>query len=381
MHPMALPLSEFPDQLRRNVDPVAPPPLRLMAARGLVPAAPREMAMMLYQLSLDPDRAIADTATRTMGTLPRELVVGAASARVDGRVLDYIVRTRRHDEQILETVLSNPSALDLTFTEVAGDCSERISEVVAVAEVRLLRTPRIIERLYMNANARMSTVDRLIDLAKRNGVKFELDALQHMIDDPGYDTRAAAAESAARANSGADGEFRKLLDKALAEEEAPATKSEDEEERELPEEPEEEKRTSNIATRLTTMTIAEKMRMAMLGSSAEREFLIKDSNRLVYMAAVTSPKVRLKDIQSWSANRLAPDGVLSYISGHRRYRRVYQIVVNLVNNPKTPVRDGLKLLPQLAPKDLKTLMKNRNVSHQLRRQAKTIIESRERKKT
>ena len=55
--PKPLPLEEFPEQLRRNVDPSSPPSMRLMAARGLVPAAPREMAMLLFQLSLDADAA------------------------------------------------------------------------------------------------------------------------------------------------------------------------------------------------------------------------------------------------------------------------------------------------------------------------------------
>ena len=59
---------------------------------------------------------------------------------------------------------------------------------------------------------------------------------------------------------------------------------------------------------------------------------------------------------------------------------MYQIITNLVNNPKTPVKDSLRLLTTLAPKDLKSIQKNRNVSHQVRRQAKVIMESREKKR-
>ena len=46
-------------------------------------------------------------------------------------------------------------------------------------------------------------------------------------------------------------------------------------------------------TAIDKMSIAEKMRLATLGSKADREYLVKNNNRLVHMAAVTSPKVRL----------------------------------------------------------------------------------------
>ncbi len=113
---------------------------------------------------------------------------------------------------------------------------------------------------------------------------------------------------------------------------------------------------------------------------AERDFLIKDNNRLVHMAALTSPKVQLKDIQSYSGNRLMPDGVLSFIAQHRRYRRIYAIVVSLVNNPKMPVKEGVRLMPQLVRKDLKALLKNRNISHNLRRRAQALDREREKKR-
>ncbi len=137
---------------------------------------------------------------------------------------------------------------------------------------------------------------------------------------------------------------------------------------------EEEHATTNLSTKIMNMSVSERVRLALLGSGAERDFLVKDPNRLINMAAATSPKVQVRDIVAWSGNRTMPDGVLSYIAGHRRYRRIYQIQVNLVNNPKTPLRDGLKLLGVLVERDLKALLRNRNIPHQLRRQAKNLLD-------
>ena len=50
-------------------------------------------------------------------------------------------------------------------------------EFVATNEQRLLENPRIIELLYMNKNTRMSTADRIVELAARNGLAVD-DGLQ-----------------------------------------------------------------------------------------------------------------------------------------------------------------------------------------------------------
>jgi hypothetical protein len=353
-------------------------PLKMMAARGMVPATPPELACVLYQLSLDADATIREAAVKAFVESPDQMVVPAAGAKIDGQVLDFLAHTHKRNEKALEAVLLNRNALDETFEAFASVCSESISEVIAINEVRLLRRPTIIEALYMNGNARMSTIDRLVDLAKRNGVKFELPALRELLHDPQYDTAAAAVDSVGKEMDGGDGEFKSLLETALSDD-AEAPPERDRKKKKADEE-EDEGRNSNIATKILSMSISEKVRMATLGGRGERDFLIKDNNRLVHMSAVTSPKVQLKDIQGWAANRLMPDGVLCFIAQHRRYRRIYAVVLNLVNNPKMPIKDGVRLMPQLVKKDLKALVKNRNISHALRRQAQELDRQREKKR-
>ena len=54
--------AEFlPEQMRKHVDPKAPVPLRMMAAKGLVPLAPSDMISVLFMLMYD---AEAKCATR-----------------------------------------------------------------------------------------------------------------------------------------------------------------------------------------------------------------------------------------------------------------------------------------------------------------------------
>ena len=104
--------------------------------------------------------------------------------------------------------------------------------------------------------------------------------------------------------------------------------------------------------------------------------MIRDANRLVHLAAVSSPKNTDQDAVRWSANRSLPESVIRHIAANREWTRHYQVKLNLVNNPKTHLRTALRFLPFLYPRDLKQLSRNRNVPQQLARQAKALADKR-----
>ena len=54
----------LPEPLRKHLDPGAPMPARMMAAKGLVPMGPRDMTVVLCGLSFDADEKIAGAAKR-----------------------------------------------------------------------------------------------------------------------------------------------------------------------------------------------------------------------------------------------------------------------------------------------------------------------------
>lgn len=392
MSGVQIPLTAFSEKLRRHVDPGAPPPLRMMGARGMVPAAPEETLMLLYQLSFDADAQVAEAANKSWKELPADVLKPAVVASTQAVVLDRIVDTHGRGQDILEAVLRNVNTSDATYARVARTCSESFTELIAQNEVRVLRYPAIIEALFQNEHARTSTIDRLIELARRHKLTFEgLYALQAMMDDMRHDANAAQA-------SGLDDDhFRKLLAESKAEDEkleqAAARLSEAEQValREAEQEKldaaleagEAEKDapgSNNKAAEIGKMNIAQKVRLATLGSRSDRDLLIRDGNRLVHMAAVTSPKNQLKDIVAWSGNKQIPDNVIVYIANNGKYKRNYQILINLVNNPKTPLNESVRLIPNLQPKDLANLIKNRNISGNLRRMAQALRDQRAQKR-
>jgi hypothetical protein len=61
-----------------------------------------------------------------------------------------------------------------------------------------------------------------------------------------------------------------------------------------------------------------------------------------------------------------PDEVLRVIATSRNFRRNYSVVINLMNNPKTPLDITLRMLTSITAPDLKKLAANRNISDTLR---------------
>jgi len=78
-----------------------------------------------------------------------------------------------------------------------------------------------------------------------------------------------------------------------------------------------------------------------------------------------------------SMMRDVSDKILRYIAGNRRYRQNKQIVLALLNNPRTPVGVSLGLgINGLSERELAELSKNRNVPGVISRVAKQILDRR-----
>ncbi|MCA9563235.1 MAG: hypothetical protein KC561_07090 [Myxococcales bacterium] len=382
-----LDLSVFSLNLRKHVDPASPAPMRLMAAKGVVPMAPQEMGLVLYQLAHDEDSRVSKAAGETLRGTPDAILSTAVSAQLPELVLDWMAESLVSNEAVIKELVLNPQLSPSALAKVAGSASAEVCDLIAENQVRLLQNPGVIEALYMNPKARMSTVDKLVDLARRNGVDLKgLPALRPLLES-NEKIDVEENEQLAQLN---DERFEEYLQQSLEEsekEEEEAGSLRELSEEELNElfsdentkkktEEADEGRSSNRQHYLSKLTISQKIRVATLGSATDRGYLVRETNRLVHMAAVASPKAGDRDALAWSANRSLPDGVISFIANKRDWLRHYQVKLNLVNNPKLPLQKALKLLPFLYPKDLQQLTKNRNIPNVLARAAKQLSDKR-----
>jgi hypothetical protein len=124
--------------------------------------------------------------------------------------------------------------------------------------------------------------------------------------------------------------------------------------------------------RLTTMNVAARVKVAMQGSREERSILIRDPNRIVAAAVLSSPKLTESDVEDIARMSNVSEEVPFLVGTHRTWTRNYTVVSALARNPKTPVGVSLSLLSRLAERDLKILATDRNVPEPVRLSARKL---------
>jgi hypothetical protein len=136
--------------------------------------------------------------------------------------------------------------------------------------------------------------------------------------------------------------------------------------------PEDEKDESALQ-RIAAMNVAKRIALAMKGSREERAILIRDPNRIVTTAVLSSPKMTDTEIAGIARMANVSEDVLRVIGMNRAWLKSYSVALGLVKNPKTPTALSMNLLSRLSEKDLKLISTDRNVPDVLRTTARRRV--------
>ncbi len=364
---LPLPLDQLPEAIRRFCDPAGPAAARTMAAKGLVPLKGEDAVCLLLQLGSDANAEIASSARYSLKQLPHTIIKSSCSTALHPAFLQALAYSFSEQEEILELLVANHKTSDATIDYIARGGSEALCERIAINEQRLLRAPQIIESLYKNRAMRMSTADRLIDLAVRNNIEL------HGI--PSFKAHAEAIRGqlipeASQEALPTDKHFQKTL----------AADGDDPEavERDLVEGTETVKEQFKpLSILISELSAAKKIRLALVGSAAARALLIRDKNKQVSHAAVSSPGTTEAEAASFARSKEVGEDILRYIGNKRDWLRNYEVKRGLVFNPKTPIGISLRFLSHMRDNDLKDLSRSRNISSAIKSAARQRLEKKE----
>lgn len=117
---------------------------------------------------------------------------------------------------------------------------------------------------------------------------------------------------------------------------------------------------------LALLPVIERMKLAMRGTREQRGQLIRDSNKLVAVAVLSSPKINESEIESYARMANLSEDVLRIIAMNRAWVKNYNVIAALSRNPKTPTALAMTFLQRLNERDLKVLSVDRNVSEPIR---------------
>ena len=133
--------------------------------------------------------------------------------------------------------------------------------------------------------------------------------------------------------------------------------------------PVESQKRGSALQRISVLDVRGRIQLAMKGSKEERALLVRDGTKIVALAVLDSPKISDSEVEKFASQKNVLEAVLRAIPLKRRYMKLYNIVRNLVFNPRTPIDVSLGLMKNILVADLKNLSGNKEVSDTVRKLA------------
>jgi hypothetical protein len=126
-------------------------------------------------------------------------------------------------------------------------------------------------------------------------------------------------------------------------------------------------------TVISSLPVLERMKLAMKGTREQRATLVRDSNKLVAAAVLSSPKVNESEIETFTKMGNVSEDVLRIIGQNRGWTKNYGVILGLCRHPKTPPAISMSFVQRLNERDLKALAADRNAKDGLRLLAKKML--------
>ena len=115
------------------------------------------------------------------------------------------------------------------------------------------------------------------------------------------------------------------------------------------------------------------MKLAFKGTREQRAQLIRDPNKIVSAAVLSSPKLTEAEVEAFAK---MGNVVGRSAAGHRHEPDMAEELrdgAGLVKNPKTPPAISMQLLPRVTERDMKMIAVDRNVPEALKLAARKFI--------
>ncbi|MGI9592727.1 MAG: hypothetical protein ACR2P8_15260 [Myxococcota bacterium] len=338
-------------QAQKYANRKAPREARLMAARGALPLPPLDLATVLFALMHDEDAEVKTRARESLEGLPDGVLDPVLEGDAHPALLSHLANAFRENESHCEKLALNAACDDATIALLATLPSKRVVDIVSANQERMMRAPEIVDALGGNPLTGRAVIDRILSFLGMDAPDADRDDID---EGPISDSDA---EAALRAVLGDDlGKFARSLV----------------EERDADGELDEEAAT-NLYALIQQMSVFQKIKLARLGNAEARSLLVRDRNKVVAVAAVSSPKIGDQEIVSFAQSRNVSDEVLRLISNNRQWTRNYQVKLALATNPKTPQPTAMKFVNFLQDNDLRMIVKSKDVPSAVSTHARRIL--------
>jgi hypothetical protein len=390
-------MSRMIDMIRNSQVPAN---LMQSAARGALSVPAEETIEILVYLALH-NKLFAERARLTLaGWDEKSSVAVAADPKTSAEVLGYFAAPENLRTGLLPALAENPAVSEETLDGLVVAGSRSAIEAL-LRSPRVMSSPRLLQALQGNANLKPN---ELAEIAKKlallegdTGANVEADEVNAADDVIEGTVKKYLEENAAEVEAEKDKPFQPIgisLDEGAEPDEAAVAASAETVKADAAAASAtaaaaakakkaiqglEDRRNSPLQ-KLAKLDIKGRITLAMRGTKEERSILIRDSTKLVALAVLDSPKVSDGEVEKFALQKNVLEAVLRAIPMRRRYQKNYNIMRNLVQNPRTPLDLSLGLMKNLLVHDLKNLSANKEVSDTVRKLALRMFKQKVEKK-
>ncbi len=363
---LIVPIEALVEAHRPLVD--RPLPIKLRIARGMLPASAEDLVPTIAYLAHSEEPELRLAALETLSSLPVDTMREVMRAKLHPAVLDTVSRALTSDHSALSEVVVNRATADSTFVYLAAHGGTVVCSDIARNTVRCLNEPQIVEALFFNPRMPPGQIQNLLEFAVREGA-----ALDHI---PGFiEMRAAIWGGRGAEDEGkvglSDLEFMTALQLAgvkqsLTDEELALV--------DRGEEPPDDHSTTSLQALIMKMSVAQKIRLALIGDANARKLLVRDPKKMVSLSVLKSPRLTEGEVKMFCSNKALAEEIFVQIGRNKSWTRDYGIRRALVMNPKCPLPLSMGFLRTLSMKDIKDVSKSREVSGVVARSAKRVLD-------
>ncbi len=329
------------------------------------PLTPEDYVEVLPYVYEQGDKTIKENVAKSIPELPPDLIISFLEKTRDANVLvfyfQYYLKVEPNPEIVIK-ILNNPLCPPSLFIIAA---KSSYSEILTY----LVNNVSVLQK-HKNLLAILKENKHLDGFLKEKLNEYEEFG---MLAEKKPEVKVE--EKAAEEVEVEDKETVEIKEKLIEQAQKEGIKVEEQSQLDVKEEELEEEKLT-LYQKLLRMTVAQKIDRALKGTKEERTLLIRDSNKVVAMAVIQSPKITEQEVAAIAGMRNVHKDVLRYIAKNRQFLKKYKIVLALVKNPKTPPDIALTLLNRLGEKDLKSLVRDRGISEFVRQSASRLLKSR-----
>ncbi len=339
-------LGETEDQEAGPLSPMEP-------AEKAAPFQGEELNLALEQLNhliaraSDPDEEVRRGAEETLTNLSEaELIALLPDPRVEEAVLRYFLEPNHIRPGILAVLLAHPQLPQESIVELARTAGADMVPAL-LDRIDLLKTPAL-KQLKDNPTYLSWQKEPPAD-----GYVIEVDLLALLIQEMENETTVMPEE------------YKAELEKELASARSTGAQETG------------SSKPVGIVQKIAHMRVAERMKLALLGTREERAMLIRDPSKVVFRAVLGSPKLTEAEVEGFASQKNVSQDVLRLIAMNRKFMKKYKTLRNLVFNPRLPIDMGVSLLNRLIITDLRILSTSRDIPDTTRNMAAKLFKGRQ----